>query len=412
MVKSQRPLDWLNFFLADVKDGLGPFLAIYLLSSRHWDPGEIGVIMMIAGIATVAARAPFGTLIDWTRWKRALVVIAAVTVAVGAVAMSLFPNFWVVAAAQAVIGSADAVFPAAVGAISLGIVGPELFTRRVGRNEAFNHAGNAFTAIAAGVAGWILAPRAVLWLVAALAATSILAVLAINSRWIDHDLARGSDKNRDRQASRLRVIFECKPLLIFTASITLFHFANAAMLPLLGEKLAQSNKGVETLFMAACIITAQIVMAPMAILVGHKADSWGRKPILLAGFAVLPIRGVLYTLTQNPYALVSIQVLDGIAAGIFGALFFIVIADLTRGTGRYNLAQGAASACWGLGAALSNSIAGFIVDKAGFSAAFLSLAGCALAALLLLWIAMPETGDPKVMPVAKRNHPKTPAPAG
>ena len=119
-MKSQRPLDWLNFFLADVKDGLGPFLAIYLLSSRHWDPGEIGVVMMIAGIATVAARAPFGTLIDWTRWKRALVVIAAVTVAVGAVAMSLFPNFWVVAAAQAVIGSADAVFPAAVGAISLG----------------------------------------------------------------------------------------------------------------------------------------------------------------------------------------------------------------------------------------------------------------------------------------------------
>ena len=412
MVKSQRPLDWLNFFLADVKDGLGPFLAIYLLSSRHWDPGEIGVVMMIAGIATVAARAPFGALIDWTRWKRALVVLAAVTVAIGAVAMSLFPNFWVVAAAQAVIGSADAVFPAAVGAISLGIVGPELFTRRVGRNEAFNHAGNAFTAIAAGVAGWLLAPHAVLWLVAALAATSILAVLAIKSRWIDHDLARGSDKDRNRQPSGLRVIFECKPLLIFTASITLFHFANAAMLPLLGEKLAQSNKGVETLFMAACIITAQIVMVPMAILVGHKADSWGRKPIFLAGFAVLPIRGVLYTLTQNPYALVSIQVLDGIAAGIFGALFFIVIADLTRGTGRYNLAQGAASASWGLGAALSNSIAGFIVDKAGFSAAFLSLAGCAFAALLLLWIAMPETGDPKVMPVAKRNHPKTPAPAG
>jgi len=184
------------------------------------------------------------------------------------------------------------------------------------------------------------------------------------------------------------------------------------MLPLLGEKLAQSNKGVETLFMAACIITAQIVMVPMALLVGHKADSWGRKAIFLAGFAVLPIRGVLYTLTQNPYALVSIQVLDGIGAGIFGALFFIVIADLTRGTGRYNLAQGAASASWGLGAALSNSIAGFIVDRAGFSAAFLSLAGCAFAALLLLWIAMPETGDPKVMPVAKRNHPKTPAPAG
>ena len=411
MVKSQAPLDWLNFFLADVKDGVGPFLAIYLLSSRRWDPGEIGVVMMIAGVATVAARTPFGALIDWTRWKRALIITAAVAVAVGAVAISLFPSFWLVTAAQVVIGSADALFPAAVGAISLGIVGPELFARRVGRNEAFNHAGNAFTAIAAGAAGWLLAPRAVLWLVAALAATSILAVLAIDARSIDHYRARGSDKERDGQPSGLRVILECKPLLVFTAAITLFHFANAAMLPLLGEKLAQSNHGTETLFMAACIITAQLVMVPMAILVGRKADDWGRKPLFLAGFAVLPIRGVLYTLTQNPYALVSVQILDGVGAGIFGALFFIVVADLTEGTGRYNLAQGAASACWGLGAALSNSAAGFIVDKAGFSAAFLFLSGCALAAFLLLWIAMPETNDRDVSPLAARSGRTDPAPA-
>jgi MFS family permease len=387
----QAPLDWLNFFLADVKDGLGPFLAIYLLSSQHWDPGKIGMVMMIAGVATVAARTPFGAFIDRTRWKRGLMVVAAVAVAVGALAMSFFPNFWLITGAQAVIGGADAIFPAAIGAISLGIVGPDMFTRRVGRNEAFNHAGNAFTAIMAGVAGWLVAPWAVLWLIAALAAASIWAALAIDPRSIDHDVARGFDKERDGQPSALRVLLECKPLLIFTAAITLFHFANAAMLPLLGEKLAQTHEGTETLFMAACIITAQIVMVPMAMLVGRKADAWGRKPIFLVGFAVLPIRGVLYTLTQNPYALVSIQILDGIGAGIFGALFFIVIADLTRGTGRYNLAQGAASACWGLGAALSNSVAGFIVDMAGYSAAFLFLGAAALAAFLLLWSAMPET---------------------
>jgi MFS family permease len=132
------------FFLADVQAGVGPFLAIFLLSSLHWNAGKIGVVMTIAGVATVVARAPFGTLIDWTRWKRGLIVIAAITVALGAVAMSLFPNLWLVSAAQTAIGSADAIFPAAIGAISLGIVGPELFTRRVGRNEAFNHAGNAF----------------------------------------------------------------------------------------------------------------------------------------------------------------------------------------------------------------------------------------------------------------------------
>ena len=219
-----------------------------------------------------------------------------------------------------------------------------------------------------------------LWLIAGLAAASIWAVLMIEPGSIDHELARGSDKQSERQPSGLRVLLECKPLLIFTAAITLFHFANAAMLPLLGEKLAQTNKGSETLFMAACIITAQIVMVPMAVLVGRKADYWGRKPIFLAGFAVLPIRGVLYTLTQNPYALVSIQLLDGVGAGIFGALFFIVIADLTKGTGRYNLAQGAASASWGLGAALSNSVAGYIVDGAGYSAAFLFLGTAALGA--------------------------------
>ena len=385
-------LDWLNFFLADVKDGLGPFLAIYLLSSQHWDPGRIGVVMTIAGVATVAARTPFGALIDWTRWKRGLIVAAAVVVAGGAAAMTFFPSFWLIAGAQAAIGSADAIFPSAIGAISLGIVGTNMFTRRVGRNEAFNHAGNAFTAILAGVAGWLVAPGAVLWLIALLAVASICAALKIDARSIDHTAARGADRDRVEQPSGLRVLLNCKPLLIFTAAITLFHFANAAMLPLLGEKLAQGNKGTETLFMAACIITAQVVMVPMAMLVGLRADTWGRKRIFLVGFAVLPIRGVLYTLTQDPFALVAIQILDGVGAGIFGALFFIVIADLTTGTGRYNLAQGAASASWGLGAALSNSVAGFIVDAAGYSVAFLFLAVCALAAFLLLWIAMPETG--------------------
>jgi MFS family permease len=391
-MNDRAALDWLNFLLANVKDGLGPFLAVYLLASQHWDAGKIGVVMMIAGIATVVARAPAGAFVDSTHWKRSLIVVASATVAVGALAMSLLPTFLPVAVAQTAVGVADAVFPPAIAAISLGIVGPGGFTRRVGRNEAFTHAGTASTAALAGIAGWLVAPDAVLWLVAALAVASIWAALKIDAGAIDHALARGADARQEEHPSGLRSLWGSRPLLAFTAAITLFHFANAAMLPLLGEKLALANHGTETLFMAACIITAQIVMVPMAILVGHRADSWGRKPIFLAGFAVLPIRGVLYTLTQNPYALVSIQILDGIGAGIFGALFFIVVADLTKGSGRYNLALGATAAAWGLGAALSNSIAGFIVDWAGYSAAFLFLATVALAALALFWVAVPETG--------------------
>ncbi|MBV8751372.1 MAG: MFS transporter [Hyphomicrobiales bacterium] len=394
-MQNRTALDWLNFLLADVKDGLGPFLAIYLMSSEHWDPARIGIIMTIGGIATVAARTPAGALVDRTTFKRGVIVAAAAMVAVGAAMLSLWPQFWPAAAAQTLIGLCDAAFPPAVAAISLGVVGRHGFTARVGRNEAFNHAGNAFTAIVAGLAGYLIAPAAVLWLVGAFAAASIAATLAIDPGAIDHHVARGSDNNGDAAArpSGLRTIFECKPLLLFTAAITLFHFANAAMLPLIGERLSQGANGTQTLFMAACIIAAQIVMVPMAMLVGAKADAWGRKPLFLIGFAALPIRGVLYTLWGNPIYLVSIQLLDGIGAGIFGALFFVVVADLTKGTGRYNLALGAASAAWGLGAALSNSVAGFIAERAGFNAAFLFLAAIAAVAFLTYWLAVPETAS-------------------
>lgn len=208
----------------------------------------------------------------------------------------------------------------------------------------------------------------------------------------DHRVARG-EEGQDEAPEAIKLLFENKPLLWFTAAITLFHFANAAMLPLAGEKLAQAHEQTSTLFMASCIVTAQIVMVPMAILVGRKADDWGRKPLFLVGFAVLPIRGLLFAIADNPYAIIAIQVLDGIGAGIFGALFYIVISDLTRGTGRFNLAQGASAASWGLGAALSNAVAGSIVNAFGFSAAFFFLALCAAAALAIYLLAVPETRD-------------------
>lgn len=386
-------LDALNAALADVRGGLGPFLAIYLISARHWGAEPIGIVLTAGGIATVLALAPAGALVDAAHWKRALIVIATAVVGVGAVAMAVWPQFWPVVVAQSATGIADAVFPAAIAAISLGLVGRAAFAHRIGRNEAFNHAGNVVTAVLAGLAGYLIAPVAVLWIVAVLAAVSIAAALAIPGAAIDHDLARGADEDGKRQTpSPFGVLFECRPLLMFTAAITLFHFANAAMLPLVGEKLTRAHQAaLGPVFMAACITTAQAVMVPAAVLCGRQADRWGRKPLFLVGFAVLPLRGVLFTLSSDPYYLVAVQVLDGIGAGIFGALFPIVVADLTKGTGRYNLAQGAASACWGLGAALSNAVAGVVAERLGFSAAFLCLAAVAAAAVLLFGAAVPET---------------------
>ncbi|CAO3434101.1 MFS transporter [Azospirillum doebereinerae] len=393
-----RTLDWLNFFLADVRDGLGPYLAIYLLIVQRWDEASIGVVMSIGGIAGIVAQMPAGALIDRTRWKRGVMAAAALLVTGGSLLLPWLPGFPLVAVVQAVTGAAGALFPPAIAAVTLGLVGPRAFTRRVGRNESFNHAGNAVAAALAGVAAYAFGPIAVFWLMTAMAVASVVAIWRIDGTAIDHDVARGLDAEAvhgpadGREApSSLRAILTCRPLLIFAVCVSLFHFANAAMLPLVGQKLALQDRNLGTTLMSLCIVAAQIVMVPVAALVGAKADLWGRKPLFLAGFLILPLRGVLYTLSDSPYWLVGVQILDGVGAGVFGALFPVVVADLTRGTGRFNVSQGAIGTMQGVGAALSTAVAGFVVVHAGYSAAFLGLAAVAGVAFALFALAMPET---------------------
>jgi MFS family permease len=224
-----------------------------------------------------------------------------------------------------------------------------------------------------------------------MAIASLASVLLVPANAIDHDKARGLHDNDGESVSGIRVLLTCRPLLIFAACAVLFHFANAAMLPLVGQKLALQDNNLGTSLMAACIVAAQLVMVPMAILVGRKADAWGRKPLFMAGLVILPIRGVLYTLSDHPYWLVGVQLLDGVGAGLYGALFPLIVADLMEGTGRFNIAQGTVITGQGIGAALSTALAGLVVVQAGYSAAFLALAGIAGAGLLLFWLGMPET---------------------
>lgn len=393
-LRNTLSLDSLNFFLADVRDGLGPYLAIYLLAVHQWDPASIGVVMTLAGIAALISQGPAGALIDRTRRKRAVVAIAAVLVTASCVLLPFVSSFSLVALTQAASAVAASVFAPAISAISLGITGPRAFTRRTGRNETFNHAGNAAAALLAGGLAYLYGPVVVFYLMAAMALASVVAISCVSANAIDHDVARGFDPDHvtdHAQPSGLRVLLANRPLLVFAVCCALFHLANAAMLPLVSQKLAQINLHLATPLTSACIVAAQLVMVPVAWLVGIKADSWGRKPLLLAGFMILPLRGVLYTLSNDPYWLVAVQMLDGIGAGIFGALFPVIVKDLTQGTGRFNVSLGALSTAFGLGAALSSSLAGFVVQQAGYDAAFLTLAGVAAVALALLALAMPET---------------------
>jgi MFS family permease len=393
----ERALDALNFFLADVRDGLGPYLAIYLLTEQKWDEASIGIVMSVAALAGIVAQTPAGALIDRSTAKRALLVTAAIVVTLSCIALPLVHGFELVATTQAIAAAAGAIFAPAIAAVTLGIVGPKAFARRTGRNEAFNHGGNAVAAGIAGITAYSFGPVVVFWLLAAMAAASIVATLSIPPDTIDHHVARGLDDTADAGGARhdtpsgFQVLLTCRPLLIFAAATVMFHFSNAAMLPLVGQKLALVNRNLGTTLMSVCIIAAQMVMVPVAVLVGHKADVWGRKPIFAVALAVLTLRGMLYPLSDNPYWLVSVQLLDGVGAGIFGALFPLVVADLTRGTGHFNISQGAIATAAGLGGALSTAVAGLIIVKAGYSAAFLFLAAVAGAGLLGFAAMMPET---------------------
>ncbi|MBV9077773.1 MAG: MFS transporter, partial [Methylobacteriaceae bacterium] len=368
-------------------------LAIYLLTERSWNEASIGLVMSMAAIAGLVAQGPAGALIDRSRAKRGIVIAAAILVTVSSLSLPWLASFWPIATLQAAAHVAAAIFAPAVAAISLGLVGAQAFARRVGRNEAFNHAGNAVAAGMAALAAWRFGPVAVFWIMGGMAILSILAALWIPADRIDHAAARGgaSETQPDAQVSGLSVLLTCRPLLVFAASTTAFHLANAAMLPLVGQKLALANKEVGTSLISICIVAAQVVMVPVAALVGARADRWGRKPIFLAGFAVLALRGALYPLSDSPFWLVGVQLLDGVGAGIFGALFPLVVSDLMAGTGRFNVAQGAVATAQGIGAALSTGLAGAIVVRAGYSAAFLTLAAIAAFGFGLFWLMMPET---------------------
>jgi MFS family permease len=395
--RAKHGLDAANFFLADVRDALGPYLAIYLLTERKWDAASIGVVMSIATIAGIVAQTPAGAAVDATKAKRTVMIAAAVLVTVASLILPWLSSFWPVAISQATAHAAGVVFGPALAAVTLGIVGHRAFTRRIGRNETFNHAGNAFAAAASAGLAYVWGPTVVFYLLAAMSVASIVSISAIPERAIDHELARGLRDAASEQGktadtpSGLSVLLTCRPLLIFAGCAIMFHFANAAMLPLVGQKLALQDKNLGTSLMAACILAAQFVMVPMAMLVGAKADAWGRKPFFLIALAVLTVRGCLYPFSDSPYWLVGVQLLDGVGAGIYGAIFPIIVADLMRGTGRFNVAQGAVMTAQGIGAALSTTVAGVVVVHAGYSAAFLTLAGVAAAGFALYLFVMPET---------------------
>jgi predicted MFS family arabinose efflux permease len=391
--RTLRGLDWLNFFLADVQTGIGPFLAIYL-AGYHWNEERVGLALTVGGIAGILTQTPAGALVDRLRSKRGLIGAGIVALAVGALLIALVPKFWPIMTAQILIGGTSSIFAPAICAISLGVVGRAAFDTRQGRNQTFNSAGNVTAAVLMGLLGYLVSNRSIFFFVVILAVPTLLILLLIRPADIDYEIARGAtDGGKSDQARSVRLLLQDQRLVLFLICAVMFHFANAAMLPLLGEMLAKGQGRSSMMFMSACVVTTQLVVTLISSWSGRKAGSWGRKPLLLIAFGVLPVRGVLYTLTHNTSALVAIQILDGVAAGIFGVVSVLVIADLTKGSGRFNLTLGAIGMAVGIGASLSQAIAGSIVHHFGSSSGFLFLAAVAAAAFGILYFFMPETRE-------------------
>jgi predicted MFS family arabinose efflux permease len=333
--------------------------------------------------------------VDAVRSRRFAAGFSVVAIALSAFALAMWPNFLVVLLAMAAHSAASCILTPAIAAISIGLVGHARAGERLGRNASFSALGNAVAAAGMGACGYYLSNDAVFYLTAALMVPTLIALSRIRADEIDGPAHAkpASDTGTDtpRGGDGLRALLTNRALLCFGACMTLFFLANAAMLPLVGSMLTLRASETATALIAACIVVPQVVLALSAPAVGRAAERWGRRPLLLIGFAALPIRGLLFAYVDSPELLVAVQVFDGVSAAVFGVMVPLVVSDATRKTGHFNLALGAVGTAMGIGAALSTSLAGVMADRLGSHTAFLGLAIVGFAAFALVVLIMPET---------------------
>jgi len=390
--ESQRGLDWFIFFLADVQTGFGPFIAVYLTTEK-WTQGQIGLVLSIGGVVGLIGQMPGGAMVDAARSERVVAAFAVAIIGLSALGYAVWPIFPVVVAAATLHAAASCVLGPAIAAISLGLVGPLAIGERLGRNARYASLGNGVAAAVMGTCGYLVSSRSVFLVTFALAIPTLLALARIRGREIDVAQAHGAVPREvpDANATSVLSLLRQRPLLIFAGSVLLLQLANAAMLPLMAGVVTTRSSQWAPVLIAACIIVPQAIVALTSPSVGRKAQLWGRRPLLLLGFAALAIRGVLFATVSDPYLLVAVQLFDGITAAVFSVMVPLIVADVAFGSGHFNLAQGIVGTATGIGASLSTVLAGYFSDQFGSSAAFTGLAAVAAAGLAMIWFVMPET---------------------
>jgi MFS family permease len=402
---SLQGLDGVNFFLAGVLAGFGPYVAVYL-ADQKWTQDKIGFVLTASALAGLLSQLPGGELLDTVRSKRLLVALGATMVAISAMIIEFRPDFPLVSIALVLQGMTGGLLGPAVAAISLGLVGHAALPERLGRNQRFASTGSLVAAGFMGLIGYVWSYQAIFLVVVGLTVPLFVALARIHATDVHFGRSCGAPDHHtsDRPARAGRASLWRSPgLLIFGACLFLFQLANASMLPLVGEALVYQGGSRSSLIVSALIVLPQIIVALMAPWVGRQAKNWGRRPLLLIGFGALPIRALLFALITDPPLLLVFQLLDGVSGAVVGVITALVIADVTNGTGRFNLAQGLIGTASGIGASLSTALFGLVAVSLGRTAVFLSIASVALFAALILWSLMPET-RPSAEPAAAVNQ--------
>ena len=388
-----RGLDGVNFLLAGILAGFGPYVAVYL-AEQKWTQQNIGFVLTASGLVGLVSQIPGGELLDKVRSKQALVVAGVAMVAVSALIIAYAPTFPLVFTGLVLQGATGGFLGSAIAAISLGLVGHAALPERLGRNQRFSSLGGLVAAGAMGLIGYFVSYQAIFLTVVALAVPLFVALAQIPAADIHFGRACGAPHHHmpDQPArTSRRDLLKSPALLAFAACLFLFQFANASVLPLVGEALVYQGERHSSLIVSVLIILPQIIVALFAPRVGQLAQSWGRRPLLLIGFGALAIRALLFAAVADPRLIVAVQLLDGISGAVVGVLTALVIADITNGTGRFNLAQGIVGTASGIGASLSPALFHLIAASFGRTAVFLTIAAVALLAVAILWLLMPET---------------------
>jgi MFS family permease len=294
-----------------------------------------------------------------------------------------------VAASQILTAVTGAALGPAVAGVTLGIFHERGFDRQFGRNQVANHAGNVVGAALSGWLGWRYGFGAIFALAGGFGALSVISTLLIRRDSIDHDSARGlaatSSPQEHEHASGFRVLLTCRPLLLLSAALAMFHLGNAAMLPLYGLAVVAAHKGDPSAFTAQTIVVAQLVMVAAACVANRLIERLGYWRVILITFLALPLRGLVAAMFITAWGVWPVQALDGVGAGLQSVAVPALVVRLLQGTGRVNVGQGVVMTVQGAGAALSPALGGMLAQHFGYATAFLVL-GAVSTGSLALWL--------------------------